>query len=76
MTAGLVDELADVFLVVTVPFDQLPIGFGLLDRVQILALDILNERDLGGGRVVDLADDRGTRAIARSAPPASGARPR
>ena len=58
MAARLVDQLADLVLAVAMLLDQLPIALGLLDRVQILALDILDQRDLGGRRIVDLADDR------------------
>ena len=38
--------------------DQLLIALGLLDRVEVLALDILDQRDLGGRGVVEIADDR------------------
>ena len=38
----------DVILAVAVTVDQLAIALGLLDRVQVLALDILDQRDFGG----------------------------
>ena len=41
-----------------VPIDQLAIALRLLDRIQILTLDILDQRDLGRSRIIDLADDR------------------
>src|SRR4051794_14695466 len=45
----------------TVPVDELLIAFGLFKRVQVLALDILDQRELGRGRLVDLAHDRRNR---------------
>ena len=38
--------------------DQLFVAFGLFDRIEILALDILDQRQLGGCRFIDLAYDR------------------
>src|SRR5438105_6199587 len=58
MASGFVNELGNAVLRVPMPVDQLLIPFRLLDRVQILALDILDQGQLGGGRLVDLADDR------------------
>jgi hypothetical protein len=43
-----VDELADHRPGCGRALDQLPIALRLLDRVQILALDILDQRDFGG----------------------------
>ena len=65
VAARLVDELADIVLGMAVPVDQLAIALGLLDRVQILALDILDQRDLRRRRLVDLADDRRDRVQPR-----------
>src|SRR5438270_11013675 len=42
----------------SVPLDQLTVALGFFERVQVLALDILDQRDLGCGRIVDLANDR------------------
>jgi len=56
--------------------DQLTKAFGLLERVQIFALDILDQRKLGDGRFVDVAHDRGDRVKLRPlrGPPAPFAR--
>ena len=43
----------------SVPLDQLTVALGFFERVQILALDILDQRNLGRRRIVDLANDRG-----------------
>ena len=50
VAARLVDEPADILLAVAMALDQLAIALGLLDRVQILALDILDQRELGARR--------------------------
>ena len=65
MAARLVDQLADIVLGMAVALDQLPIALRLLERVQILALDILDQRKLGHGRFVDLADNRRNRVELR-----------
>ena len=76
VAARLVNQLADLVLRVAVTLDQLPIAFGLLDRVQILALDILDQRQLGDRRFVDLAHDRRDRveprALRRAPAPLAG----
>src|SRR5690349_14152523 len=41
-----------------VPLDQLAVSFRLLDRVEIFALDVLDQRKLGSGRIVNVADER------------------
>jgi hypothetical protein len=41
-----------------VPIDQLAVAFRLLNRIQVLTLDVLDQRDLGRSRIIDLADDR------------------
>ena len=77
MTARLVDELGNIVLRMAMALDQLPIALGLFDRVEVFALDIFDQRDLGRGRIVDLADDRRDRVKpAPAAPRASGARRR
>ena len=58
MAARLVDQLAERFLAMAIIADQPAIGLGLLDRVEILALDILDERDLERLGVAEVADDR------------------
>ena len=52
------NDLRNIVLGVSMAIDQLLVAFGLLDRVEILALDILNQRKLGGGRFIDIAHDR------------------
>ena len=77
MAARLVDELGQRVLGMAEIADQPPIGLGLLDRVEVLALDILDQRDLERLGIVEFADDRpALRAAARAAPRASGARRR
>ena len=77
MAARLVDDLADVVLGVAVPLDQLPIALRLLDRVEILALDILDQRELGRRRLRrSRGRSPGSRAAAPAAPRASAARRR
>jgi hypothetical protein len=41
-----------------VPIDQLAVAFRLLDRIQVLTLDVLDQRNLGRSRIIDLAHDR------------------
>ena len=76
MAARLVDDLAELFLGMAIKIDQLLVGVGLLDRVQILALDILDQRELGRRRIVDVADDRRDRvelrALRRAPAPLAG----
>src|SRR5882757_8815732 len=57
MAARFVDELAERFLGMTIVVDQPVIGLGLLDRVQVLTLDILDQRDLQRLGIVELTDD-------------------
>jgi len=57
MGAGFVDELAQFLLGMAIDVDQPLIGLRLLDRVQILALDILDQRHLERLVVAELADD-------------------
>src|SRR5437762_13165042 len=57
MAARLVNDSGDILLSVAVAVDQLLVTLGLLVRVQSLALDILDQRELGGGRFIDLAHD-------------------
>ena len=58
VAARLADQPADLVLVVPEADDQLLVGLGLLDRVEVGALDILDQRDFGGRGVVELADER------------------
>jgi hypothetical protein len=46
MAAGFADQLADNFLAMAVTVHQLAEGSSFFDRVQVLALDVLNQRDL------------------------------
>src|SRR5437868_7338695 len=58
MAARLVDDPPDLILGMAMAFDQLPVAVSLLERVEVLALDILDQRKFRGRRIVDLADDR------------------
>jgi hypothetical protein len=44
---------------VAVPLYQLTKAFRLFDRIEVLTLHIFDQRDLGGGRIVDLTDKGG-----------------
>src|SRR3954454_4014370 len=66
MAARLVDDPTDFVLGMAMPLDQLAIALRFLERVQVLALDILDQRDLGRGRFVNLADDCGDRVQPRA----------
>jgi hypothetical protein len=57
MAARFVDELAELFLGMAEVGDQPLIGLGFLDRVEVLALDILDQRDFQRLLVAELADD-------------------
>ena len=61
MAPRLMDQLSDVVLCMAVPLDKLAIAFRLLDCVQVFALNVLDQRDLGRGRIVDLSNDRRNR---------------
>ncbi len=41
-----------------VALDQLAVALGLFERVEVLALDVLDQRQLGGRQFIDVADDR------------------
>jgi hypothetical protein len=51
-------ELCYPILRVGVFFDKLPVPLGLFDRVEILTLNILDQRNLSRGRIVDFAHER------------------
>ena len=57
MTARLMDKPAKRILGVAEIVDQAAIGFGLLDRVQVFALDVLDKRDLERFCVGKILDD-------------------
>src|SRR5688572_20549038 len=57
MRAALADEPGQRFLGVAVIGDQPPIALGLLDGVEVPALDILEECDLECFGIVEIADD-------------------
>ena len=59
MAARFVDEPAELLLGVAVVVDQALIGLCFLDRVEVLALDILDQRDLERLLVAEIADDGG-----------------
>lgn len=65
MASRLVNDPADTILRVAMPLDQLTIALGFLKRVEVLALDILDERQFGRGRIIDLANDRWDRMLPR-----------
>jgi hypothetical protein len=52
-----VDDLGDAVLSMPMRLDKLAIAFRFLQRIEILALDILDQRDFRGRRIVDLAYD-------------------
>ena len=56
--ALLADALGDFVLGQLEIVDQDPVGLGLLDRVQLLALEVLDERQLEELLVGDVPDDR------------------
>ena len=58
MAARFGDELAERFLGVAIIVEQAAIGLRLLDRVEILALDILEQGDFERLGVAEIADDR------------------
>jgi hypothetical protein len=58
MAPGFVDDLAEFVLGVAVILDEPAIGLRFLDRVQVLALDILDQRDLERLFLAEVADDR------------------
>src|ERR1044072_9090261 len=59
MAPGLVDQLGDAVLGVAVALNELAIAFRLLNRVQVLALDILDQGELSRRRFYDFTDKRG-----------------
>ena len=58
MATGFVDESRDLILRMAVTVNELLVAIRLLDRVQILPLNILDQRNLGRGGIIDLSDDR------------------
>src|SRR3954465_6912069 len=77
MAARLVDDPAELFLGVAIILDQAAKGLRLRDRVQILALDVLDQGDFQGLLVAERADDRRDfvepRALRRAPAPFAGA---
>ena len=77
MAAALADHLAEVGLGIAVLVDQLLVALRLFDRVEVGALDVLDDREFERGAVVDVADDApASRSARRAAPRASAARRR
>src|SRR6185312_7477805 len=59
MAARFVNQSGHPFLGVAVLLDQLAVAFGLLERIEVLALDVFDQREFGQCRFVDFANDRG-----------------
>ncbi len=57
--AGLADALGDPLLRQAELVDELAVGERLVDRIEVRALDVLDERDLELIAVGQLADERG-----------------
>src|SRR6266404_6618918 len=76
MASRLVNDPADVVLRMAMPLDELTIALGFLKRVEVLALDILDECQFGRGRIINLANDRRNRMLPRplrrTPPPLAG----
>ena len=73
MAARFMDQFGNIVLRMAVTLDELAIALRLFDRVQVLALYVLDQRNLGRSRIVNLTNDRrnGVQAGAlRCAPPA------
>src|SRR6185295_14955132 len=70
------DEPAELFLGMRIILDEPPVGLRLLDRIEVLALDILDQGDLERLLVAELADDGGDlvqpRALRRAPAPLAG----
>ena len=56
--ASSTDPAGDVVLAEAELVDELPIGLGRLERVEVLALEVLDERELELVTIGELADDR------------------
>ena len=67
VAARLADALRDALLGEPELVDQLAVGERLVDRVEVRALDVLDERDLELVAVRELADERGDALEAREA---------
>src|SRR4051794_28422585 len=52
------NNFGDIILCVAMAFDQLLVTFGLLDRVEVFALNIFDQRQLRGRRFVNLPHNR------------------
>ena len=75
--ATLADSLGDVVVGELEVLDQLEVCRGLLERGEVGAMEVLDERLLDGGDVVGVAHDRRDLGRGRrGAPPATGAPPR
>ena len=57
MAAALADDLAEIGLRVLMIIDQLLVAERFLDRVEIGTLDVLDDRQLECGAIVDIADE-------------------
>ena len=56
--SGTTDPCRDLVLAEPELVDQLPIGVGRLERIEILALEVLDERELELIAIGELPDDR------------------
>ncbi len=57
VAAAFAERAAELFLRVTEFLDEPAIALAFFDRVEVLALDVLDQRDLGRAAIVHLADD-------------------
>ncbi len=77
MAAALADDLSEIGLRVIVLVEQLLVAERLLDRIEVGALHVLDDGELEGDAVVDVAhDDRNLRQARRAGRHASDARRR
>ena len=77
MAAALADDLAEIGLRIVVLVDQLLVAQRLFDRIEVGALDVLDDREFERRPVVDVADDApGFRSGRRAARRASDVRRR
>src|SRR4030095_5268530 len=59
MAPRFVDDPAELFLGMAVILDEPPVALRFLDCVEVLALDILDQRDLERLFLAEIANDRG-----------------
>jgi hypothetical protein len=59
MATAFADDVGHLLLGIGEAFDQLDVAIGLLDRIEVTALDIFDDRQLQNRAVVKLTDDDG-----------------